>query len=162
MSRVYAIGLSSLVTAPIATALWLLLVSRPNLNWGTLAAWIITTIPALVLCAALATVFGLPTSLLLDRLGLSSRVAYITAGSVVSTLGAGAFVLYDWCCVRSGPFSLSFRDKVEILGGAAVAMSYLRGVVFGLLCGAVAGNAFWIGLRRAVRSNNSLDRTLYR
>jgi hypothetical protein len=163
MPRVKPSWLNSIVraaaaTAPVATAI---LVFRPGMSltfWEIVLTFLGLLAPAFAICAFAVTVIGVPLSLALDRLGYSSRRAYIFSGTAVASTATVCFLFYDWCCVSSGPFMPSFMEKVSIFGAQAVLKEYLFFGASAVLCASIAANFYWTG-RAVVSPDNSMERT---
>lgn len=155
--RIHPILLAAATTAPVVAAL---AVFRSGTDLGLLDIFLTLAgaLPlAFVACLLAVIVIGVPLSLLLDRLGYVSRLAYILAGVTAALSLTGCVLLYDWCCVASGPFVASIADRVFFSGVQYVVKQYLVLGGSAALCATVAANFYWQG-RFAVSPSNPAGR----
>jgi len=141
---------SASATAPVATALLVFRSSTDIGAWEIVLTFLGVLLLVFVLCVIAVAVIGVPLSLLLDKLGLTSRLAYVLAGVAASLMVVGGALIYDWCCIRSGPFMVPLLERVSILGIRTVTEQYLRWGLSAALCATVAANFYWTGIARRV------------
>jgi len=112
------------------------------------------------LISVLAFVVGFPAAYLVAKL---EAVRWWISTPIAALLG----VALAWAFTHGGegnPFALSFspwsRDRPGIINDAPFTRDdFVGSVIFGAIVGAAFGLAFWASFTRALRPNNSRERT---